>query len=379
MVVGRQPGNADLKIPKVLAVPRQRLAYCKAVTTIVIPAHNEGRVIGRLLESLISGSQPAEFRVLVVANGCTDNTVEIAASFGPCVQVLSIPVASKYEALVAADRDAADFPRIYVDADVEIRAQDVRELVAALAQPGVLAAAPERVLALSGRPWPVRWFYDVWRRLPEARRGLWGRGVIAVGAAGQQRIAGLPSLIGDDLAASLSFEPGERRIVSTARAIVHPPRTAADLLRRRIRVATGVTQIEQAAGAPASTARTRPADLAGLIRADPHLAPRVAFFLAVAVTARLSSRRYVARGDFATWHQDESSRSGAAGVLTAPRGAADGRASTTKRRAMAFESESIGLGHLAERSPGGESGPGGPLDDYVDEPAPGSAVPNRAD
>jgi hypothetical protein len=327
----------------------------------------------------MSGSQPAEFRVLVVANGCTDDTVEIAASYGPRVQVISIPVASKHEALVAADRDAVDFPRIYVDADVEIRAQDVRELVAALAQPGVLAAAPERVLALSGRPWPVCWFYDVWRRLPEAQRGLWGRGVIAVSAAGQQRIALLPSLIGDDLAASLSFEPSERRIVSTAQAIVHPPRTISDLLRRRVRVATGVTQIEQASGAPPSTARTRPADLAAIIRADPRVAPRVALFLAIGVTARLSSRRYVARGDFATWHQDKSSRVEAASVLTVAGGAAEGPASTTKRHALAFESENIGLGHLAERSSGNESSPGGLLDDYVDEPTLDSAVPNQAD
>jgi hypothetical protein len=347
------------------------------VTTIVIPAHNEGRVIGRLLESLMSGSRPADFRVLVVANGCTDNTVEVAASFGPRVQVISIPVASKYEALVAADTDAVDFPRIYVDADVEIRAADVRELVAALEQPGVLAAAPERVLAMSGRPWPVRWFYDVWRRLPEARHGLWGRGVIAVGAAGHQRIALLPTLIGDDLAASLCFEPRERRIVSTAQAIVHPPRTVSDLLRRRIRVATGVTQLEQAPGAPPSTARTRPAHLAAIIRADPSVAPRVALFLAVGITARLSSRRYVARGDFATWHQDQSSRAEAATVLIAPGAAAEGPAGTAKRRTLAFDSESTDLGHLAELSAGSELGPGGPLDDYVGEVIPRSAFPSQ--
>jgi hypothetical protein len=321
------------------------------VTTIVIPAHNESRVIGRLLEQLLPGTQPTGLNVLVVANGCTDDTAEIAASFGPRVQVLTIPVASKYAALVAADRGAADFPRIYVDADVEIRAQDVRELVAALEQPGVLAAAPERVLVLSGRPWPVRWFYDVWLRLPEARRGLWGRGVIAVGAAGQQRIARLPPLIGDDLAASLVFAPHERRIVTTAHAVVHPPRTLADLLRRRIRVATGVTQIEQAPGAPPSTARTRPADLAAIIRGNPRLAPKVALFLAVGVAARASSRRYVARGDYTTWHRDESSRGEVAGVLTAPGGCAEDLADPAKLRGLASESERIVLGGRDARSP----------------------------
>jgi glycosyltransferase involved in cell wall biosynthesis len=112
------------------------------VTTIVIPAHNEGTVIGRLLGQLVPDALSSELNVLVVANGCTDDTARVAASFGPSVRVLSIPVASKYEALAAADREAGEFPRIYVDADVELGTQDVKDLVTALDEPGVLAAAP---------------------------------------------------------------------------------------------------------------------------------------------------------------------------------------------------------------------------------------------
>jgi hypothetical protein len=284
------------------------LSYSCAVTTIVIPAHNEARVIGRLLGQLLPDALASDFSVLVVANGCTDDTAQIARSFGPCVRVLTIPVAAKHAALAVAHREATGFPRIYVDADVELTAQDVKELVAALDEPGVLAVAPEREMVLAGRPWPVRWFYDIWLRLPEARRGLWGRGVVAVGAAGQRRIAALPPLIGDDLAASLLFAEHERRVVPGALVIVHPPRTGRDLIRRRVRCATGVSQLERVPGAPPSTARTRPGDLAGIALADPRLAPRVALFLVIACLARLRSRREVARGDFTAWHRDESSR-----------------------------------------------------------------------
>ena len=209
------------------------------MTTIVIPAYNEGRVIGRLLGQIVPATNAEELNVVVVANGCTDETAEVAASFGPCVQVISIPSASKHAALIAANAAVRDFPRVYVDADVELRTVDVQALAAALRQPGVLAVAPERLLVLAGRPWPVRWYYEVWMRLPEVRLGLWGRGVIAVSEAGQERIAGLPPFLGDDLAASLLFAPEERRIVPGARAIIHTPRTVADLLLRRVRAATG--------------------------------------------------------------------------------------------------------------------------------------------
>ena len=76
-------------------------------------------MIGRLLGPLVSLG-PDGLDVIVVANGCTDDTAKVAASFGPAVRVLSIPVASKREALVAGDRAARSFPRVYVDADVEL-------------------------------------------------------------------------------------------------------------------------------------------------------------------------------------------------------------------------------------------------------------------
>ncbi len=259
--------------------------------SVIVPAHNEARVIGRLLGQLVSNAAPDELDVIVVANGCTDDTASVAASFGPPVRVLSIPVASKREALVAGDQAACGFPRIYVDADVEIGTADMRALDAALRRPGVLAAAPERELALAGRPWLIRWYYDVWTRLPEVRRGLFGRGVVGVSEAGHVRIASLPPILADDLAASLWFAPRERTIAAGARVVVHPPRTVSDLLRRRVRATVGVTQIQRAhaegaGGAPDTTARTRPADLLTIARKGPAMAPRVAVFLAVAVVAR---------------------------------------------------------------------------------------------
>ena len=64
----------------------------------MIPAHNEGQVIRRLLEQLITGADPGEMDIIVVANGCADDTAEVAASFGPTVRVLTLPIASKHAA-----------------------------------------------------------------------------------------------------------------------------------------------------------------------------------------------------------------------------------------------------------------------------------------
>jgi hypothetical protein len=289
-------------------------AYLPVVMTVVVPAHNEARVIGRLLGQLVPAAQPggtaspAELDVIVVANGCTDDTAKVASSFGPPVRVLTIPVASKRAALLAGDQAASDFPRIYVDADVELGAADIQALGAALSRTGALAGGPRRELDLTGRPWLVRWYYAVWEQLPEVRNGLFGRGVIGVSEAGYARVASLPPLLADDLVASLAFKPEERVIVPGARVVVHTPRTVRDLLRRRVRATMGVNQVEESEGAPESTARTRPRDLLALVRARPLMAPQVAVFLAVAVVARRQAAREVRRREYSTWLRDESSR-----------------------------------------------------------------------
>jgi Glycosyl transferase family 2 len=279
------------------------------VISVVIPAHNEAAVIGRLLTGLLADARPDEFDIIVVANGCTDSTAEVAAGFGAAVNVLSTPVPSKFAALRLGDEKAAGFPRLYVDADVELDTAGARALADVLAEPGVLAVAPEREMVLTRRPLVVRWYYDLWQELPVVRAGLFGRGVIGVNAAGKQRLGQIPDVMGDDLAASVAFAPAERRVVAGATVRVHAPRTAADLLRRRTR---SVLSTEQLAGRQpskaAAGARTGRADLLGVARRRPGMALRLPVFLGVTALARRRAARRIAAGDFTTWDRDESSR-----------------------------------------------------------------------
>lgn len=277
--------------------------------SVVIPAYNEGRVLGRLLDQLVTSAKSDELDVIVVANGCTDDTAEVAAAFGPPVRVLTIASASKPEALAAGDRAARTFPRVYLDADVEIGIEDLRAMQQELGRPGVLAAGPEREFVMTGRSWIVRWFYDVWTCLPEVRRGLFGRGVIAISEDGHDRVATLQPVIADDLAVSLAFKADERVIVREARVLIHPPRTSADLLRRRVRVAESTAQLKTMQGVlNPDTTRTQPSNLFALARTGPKMMLRVGLFLLVGIFARLRAKRSVLLNDYSAWHRDESSR-----------------------------------------------------------------------
>jgi glycosyl transferase family 2 len=286
------------------------MRYSAIVVSVVIPAHNEASVVGRLLSGLLAGAAPAEFEIWVVANGCTDDTAEIAAAFAD-VKVLISPQADKHAAMRLADEHAEGFPRLYVDADVELGSQDARALAAAFEDADVLAAGPSRALPNERRPWTVRWFYDVWDELPVVRSGLFGRGVVGVSREGWERLRALPPLLGDDLAASLLFEPSQRRVVPEATVVVHPPRTARALLKIRTRALVSTLQAaddSQLASASGS-ARTSISDLRAIAAASPVRAtPKVVWFMVLTVATKIRARRAVRTKDFRTWHRDDTSR-----------------------------------------------------------------------
>ena len=273
--------------------------------TIVIPAHNEEQTISRLLKALEPLTLSDDWEIIVVCNGCTDATVDIARSFA--VKVIDVPTPGKANALLVGDRAALSGKRVLIDADVEISALSVAALVAAIDIGGASAAGPARVIPRTGVNRLVVWYYDIWEILPSVRDGLYGRGVIALSETGVQRIRELPPTMSDDLAVSDAFGPSERIVVPTATVVVRPPKTVRDLLRRRSRIATGNYQADRQAIRRAES-RTGLTDITQVLRDRPSLLGKIAVFLAIAAIARLRASRAVVLGDFSTWERDESSR-----------------------------------------------------------------------
>lgn len=277
--------------------------------TVVIPAHNEQQNISQLLTGLVDGSEAGEVDIIVVCNGCTDRTAEVARGFGPPVRVIELAVASKRSAQHTGDAAAgSQFPRAYIDADVLMSIHDLRRLVAPLTRGSVLAIAPTRIFNRHGVSPVVSRYYGVWERLPQVRSGLFGRGAVVVSATGFDRICTIPQILSDDLAMSEAFTTDERCVADDAHVEIRLPRTVRDLVRRRVRVATGNVQVDQL-GLRKPGNRTSVGTLLRLVWAEPQLAPHLPAFILITAMARIRSRRQVAQGDFNTWLRDESSRS----------------------------------------------------------------------
>jgi glycosyltransferase involved in cell wall biosynthesis len=270
------------------------------MVSVVIAAHNEAAVIGRCLDALLADG-PLD--VTVVANGCTDDTAAVARAH-PGVRVIELAEASKPAALNAGDAAATGFPRIYLDGDIVLPGAAIRRLAAAV-DATTLAAVPRRRLVLAGRPLLVRGYYAVNARLPVFADGLFGRGAIAVSAAGRDRFDRFPDIIADDLFLDSQFTNAEKREVPEVAADVETPLRTRDLVRRLSRVRAGNAALRATADG------VRPASrwswLRDVVLRRPWLAPAAACYVSLTVAAALLARQ---RARAATWGRDESSRVG---------------------------------------------------------------------
>ena len=109
--------------------------------SVVIPAHNESSVIARTIAPLAALAASGALEVIVACNGCSDDTAEIAARFAG-VTVIELAEASKVAAMNAADEVARRWPRLYLDADIEVDPAALATAIRALAGDGIFAARP---------------------------------------------------------------------------------------------------------------------------------------------------------------------------------------------------------------------------------------------
>ncbi|MEJ2862410.1 glycosyltransferase [Actinomycetospora flava] len=281
------------------------------MTSVVIPAHNEETVIARCLRRLCDRCDADQLDVIVVANGCSDRTADVAREFEG-VNVVELGTASKAAALNAGDSLAVGFPRFYLDADVELDYKSLLVTVNAMEESGAEVAAPKLEWADAGRSFAVKSYYRVWEKMPYGQDNLVGVGVYALSRAGRGRFEDFPAIIADDLFIRNIFPPELRLTVECASFLIHPPYNLRNLLRMLTRQWVGNDQL--ASQREVLTEEDRWSRRIGWLKARwSVLAEDRSLWMAVPVhaliygSARVAARYKRVRGDY-SWGRDLSSR-----------------------------------------------------------------------
>lgn len=100
--------------------------------SVVIPACNEARFIKKTVQSVLAAECNLPIEVIVVCNGCSDNTAMIARQSGACVlesQIQGCPEASNLGAskstgniLVFLDADTVVAPNLFIEIEMAFKA-----------------------------------------------------------------------------------------------------------------------------------------------------------------------------------------------------------------------------------------------------------------
>jgi glycosyltransferase involved in cell wall biosynthesis len=278
------------------------------MTAIIIPAHNEATVIGQTLTALLQQTGEAD-EVIVVCNGCSDNTAEVARRFEPQVAVIETDVPSKTNALNLGDDAATSFPRMYLDADIMLGAGALAEIVRVLESGRWLAVSPDPKMDMNGASWAVRAYYDIWMSLPYCRSGMLGAGVYALSEAGRARFDRFPNVIADDGYVRALYKEEERGRVAKAQSIVRAPASLAWLIKIKTRSRLGGMELaKKFPDLLANEIKDYSGALRGLV-SKPLKWPKALVYLYVNLVSRILAKRRLQDLTQYRWEKDLSSRS----------------------------------------------------------------------
>ena len=273
--------------------------------TILIPAHNEAAVIERTLLHLSRGMSFADFRIVVIANACSDATAAKTRSILPWATVIETATAGKCHALnlgyQAADRDN---PIICLDADLDVTVEALNALIRPLTDGTALATCGHMDVRTDAASPLVRAYYRGWRTNPYFDRGKFG-GLFALSPQAASRVFPLPEITADDEYVRRSFTDAETRFVRLCRFSAMAPATVSSLLKVRRRSLQGARDVA-AMGMP-SPERGSLGIVARRAFARPSNAFPVAVYAIINGWTRLSLK-FWHRGKPRRWDRDLTTR-----------------------------------------------------------------------
>ncbi|WP_259460348.1 WecB/TagA/CpsF family glycosyltransferase [Pseudarthrobacter phenanthrenivorans] len=271
---------------------------------VIIPAHNEAAVLGRTLDALTEAVASGSVEVIVACNGCTDETAMVARSY-PGVRVLEVAEASKVAALNAGDQAATRWPRLYLDADIELPLETLCAVLELLSgDQAVLCARPAFQYDTTGASWPVRAYYRARSRMAQASASMWGAGIYGLSEPGHARLGKFPPVTADDCYIDRLFSGEEKTVVRCRPVTVRTPRTARALVTTLRRIYRGNAELRALPGSHTGrSARELAMSVRGLLTALD-----AGVYAAFAVAGRRGGQAPASTGF--RWERDESSRSG---------------------------------------------------------------------
>jgi cellulose synthase/poly-beta-1,6-N-acetylglucosamine synthase-like glycosyltransferase len=201
-----------------------RRAGIQPTVSVLIPAHNEEKVIRAKMLNALRQSYPAEKMEILVGNdGSQDATAAIVASMKPCAVILvnsDVPRGKSSIQNMLVENSHGEI-LVFTDADCFLPSSALSTLVQNFADPAV--GLVTNCVAISNRNETsvvesegLYWKYERWLRLQESDRGLLAMASGSLFAMRRELWSPLEANVGDDFALPLRVaRAGFRNVLET--------------------------------------------------------------------------------------------------------------------------------------------------------------------
>lgn len=214
---------------------------------VIIPAYNEENVILKTLKPYEELASP-NLKVVVVCNGCTDNTYAEACKAGGGVEVYNREVGSKVLAInfaiASLEKDVA-FDVFVQDADVIIDKDSILSLISYSSSVSEFSFASIKPnLELQSASYFVHCYYKFLTQTPAYKKGMVSSGCYLVSSKKIYEIFPFPEVIADDGYVKAKLGPKNIQLIPDAIASVKVPKDIWSLIKIKTRSKLGNVQLK---------------------------------------------------------------------------------------------------------------------------------------
>ena len=211
--------------------------------TVIIPAYNEEKCIERTLSELTNFSS-LEVEVIVLPNGCIDNTAEFVRAKFPSFKVVELDTGSKILA-INKGLEIAQFEHVLVqDADVIISTESIRSILKFIESEQYLFASPTTKIVQDGS-FLTNMYYSFLKLTPAYRVGMVNSGAYLISPQARDILGKFPQVIADDGYVKGTLGSANLTTIPSCYSVVMSPRTIWSLIKIKTRSKLGNMELEK--------------------------------------------------------------------------------------------------------------------------------------
>ncbi len=273
--------------------------------SVIIPAYNEEKVIARCLKGL--DDQEARLDVIVVCNGCTDNTAQVATKASSSASIISIDMASKTNAINIGLKHCRFKKILLLDADIFLTFENLMKLSVIAEKSDCLVASPLANVELARTSFMVKHYYLVALKLPYFQKYKISAAIL-LNEIGIERLGMIPNVISDDNYISLQFKENEKAVIKTIQYTLTPPENFWSLIKILTRSELGNLELKMKyPNFLGEKEHTHARDLI-LMLLNLRLFPSLAIFILTKLVVKIRARGQLKGLESYLWEKDNSSR-----------------------------------------------------------------------